>query len=184
MTYLIIFCGAQLSGKTTLVKKLSNLIQVPYVSIDEIRRRLYGYLSSPRDWKNQEIKEQENNKTKFAYDCLFLFIEKCLQAKVSLIAEMPHLGSREHQLRRIIRKGKAKLKIVWCQVLNNEAKEIKKRAAKRLKDKNLAPIRKSDYLIFNSKNQRPSIPHLIIDTSRNIQDSLRKITQYVALTSR
>lgn len=179
MAKLVIFCGPQLSGKTTLAKQLSKKLKIPFLSIDDIRLKLYGRLTGPRDWKTPEIKKRENKKTKLAYDCLFLIIEKCLEAGASLVIEMPYIGQREERLIEILDHNKTQLKIIWCQILGNKTEEIAKRSRQRKQDPNSAPISITDYQMFKEKIIEPSLPCLIVDTSRSIKFCLQQIQNYI-----
>lgn len=175
----IVFCGLQFSGKTTLAKRLAKLTRIPRLSLDDVRLELYGHLSTPRDWKTPKAKQAEDQKTKFAYDCLFLIIKKSLEARRPLIVEMSYLGPRENQLRRIARESKAKLRVIWCQIGADESREVKKRARKRPKDKDSAAIRESDYWMFKERIVKPKLRCRIVDTSKNISQCLREIVEYL-----
>lgn len=179
MAKLIIFCGLQLSGKTILAQRISKITQIPFLRIDEVRQKLYGYLSSPRDWKTEKIRRAENEKTKFAYDCLFLIIDKCLGTGVSLVVEMPHLGNREKQLLEIIQRHRTNLKILWCEISTNEKEEVRKRCRDRKSGKTSAALRERDYWMFKKTIAKPTLSHLTIDTFQKPTVCVQKIREYL-----
>lgn len=179
MVGLIIFCGPQLSGKTTLAKRVATQTKLPFISIDEVRLKLFGHLTGPRDWKTPQNKERENAKTKFAYDCLFLIIKKCLDAKVLLVVEMPYLAHREVELIKTARQNRIKLKIIWCQISNDSDEEIEKRVHRSKTNAKTAPISLADYRMFKNKIKKPTSKCLILDTSQSINVCLIKIRKYL-----
>jgi uridine kinase len=77
---LILISGFSCTGKTTLAKKIANRYSLPIIGRDEIKESLYDSLGySDRDW---------SKKLGIAsYDLLYLFINKLLENKQSLITE-------------------------------------------------------------------------------------------------
>lgn len=189
-TKLIIFLGVQLSGKTTLAKIIAQETGIPFINLDKIRKKLFGpVLSAPKDWTNQEKEAIENQKTAQAYDKLFETIKNSAGHNVPLIVEMPsltkkwHVGTMEDRLKQIAESYSVKLKIIWCQITNDNELEIKKRSDERLKDTQAAPIRPEDYYMFKARYARcggkPALEHLAVDTSQPQEVCLTQIHKYL-----
>ncbi len=183
---LIIFLGVQLSGKTTLAKAISQRNDIKFISLDEIRRELFGpVLSGPKDWLDATRKASEDAGVKRAYERLFEIIEKEANSGQPLIAEMPHLGNREAWLEQIAKSAGAKLKIIWCQINNNnnddddDDAELEKRVQDRQANLSAAPISKTDYLMFKKRIREPVLEHLVMDTSQSIETCLTQIMNYL-----
>lgn len=176
----IIILGLQFSGKSTLGQHLTRLLKIPFISLDQVRLALFGYLSVPRDWQNPLLKAEKDKETKHAYDCLFFIMKIFLSNGISCIVEMPYLGPRESQLEKLMSTNSAKLKLIWCEIGKNEKEEIKKRAKARKADKLSAQLRSVDYWLFKSREvYRPKLQYCFVDTSRSVESCLRKISQYI-----
>ena len=77
---LILISGFSCTGKTTLAKKIAKRYSLPLIGRDELKESLYDSLGySDREW---------SKKLGIAsYDLLYLFVEKLLVNKQSLITE-------------------------------------------------------------------------------------------------
>ena len=172
------FLGVQLSGKSTFAKKIAETQKISRVSIDEVRFLLYGHLSCPKDWTDNDSVLLHNEETRKAYDILFGFIKTYLDLGWSLVVEMPHLGDREEALMEIVKESNADLKIVWCYILQDSDEEIQKRINSRSSDS--APVRLEDYRMFKSRIKKPILSECFeIDTSQQQEISLELITRYL-----
>jgi len=79
-TTFILISGFSCTGKTTLAKKISQRYLLPLMSRDDIKESLYDSLGySDREWSKKLGTA--------SYDLLYLFIERLLANKQSLIAE-------------------------------------------------------------------------------------------------
>src|SRR3989344_291053 len=176
MPLLILFLGVQLSGKSTLAEKIAETEKIPFISIDKIRAELYGKLSGPKDWADEDSVVLHNSQTRKAYDRLFEIIRSQLCSEVPLIVEMPHLGDRENLLREIVTESGSNLKIIWCHILQDSDEKIKKRI--NLRPKDAASVRLEDYRMFKSKIKKPEAESLAVDTSRPFKQCLCDISRY------
>ena len=177
---LVVFLGVQLSGKSTLAKIISQSIGLPYVSIDMVRQWLFGELSSPKDWKDEESRLRHNANIKKAYDHFFHVINNNLSSGQSLIVEMPHLGSRQADLVAMVERFNFDLKIIWCYISDDSDEEIQKRVAVRSLDKDMAQIRSEDYNMFKVKIQKPTLTNTLdVDTCQPLEDSIRQILDWI-----
>ncbi len=178
MPRLILFLGVQLSGKSTLTKKIAEVEKIPSVSIDEVRVAIYGQLSGPKDWVDENSLELCNSQTVKAYDYLFEIIRFFLNLGLSLVVEMPHLGSRESLLREVVIETGADLKIIWCHISQDSDEEIQKRISSRLEG--AAPVRLEDYRMFKNKIKKPESECLSVDTSQSFEQCLSDIKHYLS----
>lgn len=177
MPQLILFLGVQLSGKSALAQKIAEIKKMPLVSIDKIRLELYGQLSGPKDWVNEDSVVLHNNQTRTAYDRLFEVMRSYLNSGRSLVVEMPHLGDRENQLKEIVAKAGAEIKIIWCYISQDSDEEIQKRINSR--PENAAPVRLEDYRMFKSKIKKPKVDSLVVDTSLPLDKCLCDIINHI-----
>lgn len=173
MPKVILFLGVQLSGKSTLAKKIADTEKIQLISIDGVRTCLFGRLSGPKDWTDDYSAVFFNSQTKTAYDYLFKIIKFYLDLGLSLVVEMPHLGDRESLLREIIMKTGADLKVIWCYISQDSDEEIQKRI--NLRPKDAAPIRIEDYRMFKNKIKKPETESLAVDTSRPLEECLNDV---------
>lgn len=179
MSKVILFLGVQLSGKSTLAKKIADTEKIQLISIDGVRTYLFGRLSGPKDWTDDYSAVFFNSQTRTAYDYLFKIIKFYLDLGLSLVVEMPHLGDRESLLKQIVAETGADLKVIWCHILQDSDEEILKRISSR--PKNAAPVRLEDYRMFKSKIKKPRIENLSVDTSQSFQWCLNDVRAYLQL---
>lgn len=181
MAYFILFLGVQLSGKTTLARQIAGIKGYSFLSIDDVRRSLYGHLTAPKDWKDDDSHVKHNEFTQLAYDELYKLIEVNLRAGFSLVVEMPHLGTREQKLQEMVNKTGAVIKVIWCYISHDGDEEIIKRIRSRPVD--AAEIRLGDYKMFKSRIRKPEIIQFVeIDTFPDINQCLTKILNYLERT--
>ncbi|MEK7603582.1 MAG: AAA family ATPase [Patescibacteria group bacterium] len=177
MPKMILFLGVQLSGKSTLAKKIAEIEKIKFVSIDGVRTYLFGRLSGPKDWTDDYSEVFFNSQTRTAYDYLFKIIKLYLDLGLSLVVEMPHLGDRESLLREIIMKTSADFKVIWCYISQDSDEEIKKRI--NLRSGDAAPVRIEDYRMFKNKIKKPEAESLEVDTSLSFEQCLHDISRYL-----
>lgn len=178
MPKLILILGVQLSGKSTLAKKIAEIEKISIASIDDVRLSLYGRLSGPKDWVNENASKLYNSQTRNAYDHLFEIIRCFLNRELSLVVEMPHLGDRECLLKEIVEETGADLKIIWCHISQDSDEEIQKRINSRPRD--AAPVRLEDYRMFKNKIKKPESENLSVDTSQPFKQCLDDIKHYLS----
>ena len=167
---IILLCGLPLSGKTTLGKKLSARLKIPFLDIDEIRHALFQ--NPPEEMES----EQDRFQMEVSYKALFYIIEVLTKLGHSFI--IAAIFSREERQKRAIEILGIETKVVHCFA---PEQVIKRRIIEREERRNsFSGCRTWEH--YKADQERYQIfpsPRLDLDTSQSAKECLRKIIRFV-----
>lgn len=162
---LIIICGLQGTGKTTVAKKIAKKIKAFLFIADVIRRELF---------KKRKYNIEEHQRV---YDEMFIRAKKLLKEKKDVILDATFTNKKDRiRAQKIAQKAKVDFKIIEVVCPENI---IKKRIEKRLGDESEA--RFEVYLKYKKFFNPVISKHIIIDTSGTLKDIDKQIKKYLIL---
>jgi len=163
MAFVLWMTGLPCSGKTTLARKLADVINnLAILDGDELREWL-----SPKDFSKQG-RNEHNTKVAFLAN---LLLEHNVPVSVSLTS--PYANNRE-TARKIIGKNRFVEIFIKCPLKECETRDVKGmyKKARNNEIKNFTGI--------NSEYEEPTNPDLILDTEKlSVDQSVEKILSYI-----
>ncbi|MFX0016613.1 MAG: AAA family ATPase [Promethearchaeota archaeon] len=175
---LIVILGLPGTGKTSLAKELSHSpsAQLIYLSTDIVRRKLFDF--SHHNYVPFGDKLYTQEKRDLVYNALYLITDFLLQQKLSVIVDGTFYSQTKRQpLFDICQQLNEKL-IVIRTICSEEI--IKQRIDKRkLHGNDASDADFSIYLEIKERFEPITIPHLEIDTGRDLAIILQEVKTYI-----
>jgi predicted kinase len=181
---LIVICGLPLSGKSTVARRLSPMLRIPHLDIDDnIRRPVFG-LPHPHPETSSALMQQDVQEMLASYKLLLLAADCFLEQHRSLIltATFSRRTYREMLIATVCKHPQARLKVLWCYPTNDSIHELARRLEKRRHENNASSVNSIErYVEVKSRFEPLELPHLRIETSvpGTEEDMFRRAAEYV-----
>lgn len=158
---LIVVCGLQGTGKTTIARRILERIQAVLLRTDVIRKEL-------------EISQYSEEAKQMVYNEMFSKARNLLQENKNVVLDATFIRQKNRdQAQQIAKEVNADFRII--QVVSS-IEAVKERIGKRVDDESEAKF--EQYL--NSKKAFETVTgnHIIIDNSGTIEDTFRQLEKY------
>lgn len=179
----LVFIGRVASGKSTLARKVSEVLDIRYHSSDIERKKLAGLSITNRTPESERVRLYQENMTKHTYNKLFKYaISESEQGKSVVIDAT--FGNPENRARLISHLNKINRSFFFIEVSAPEHIR-KKRLRKRTEQQDIvSDARLEDFDVLDSKYQSPdeidSARLIRINTDKPVEKSLEVLFQTFA----
>lgn len=158
---LILISGLPGSGKTKIARELSKRLNLPILSTDEIRKKLF---KKPKYTKFEKW---------LIYKVMFLVAEELLKNKIGLILDATFSGrSSRNWAKKIAKRYKTPFKIIEVRC---QEKILLERIEKRIKEGSLSDADRKIYFKIKREFEPIKERHIIIDNSKSFRETKKQI---------
>jgi predicted kinase len=184
MGLLVVICGWPLAGKGTVARRVSQMLHIRHLDIDNnIRRPVFG-LPHPHPELSSALMQQDVQEMLASYKLLLLAADCFLEQRRSLIltATFSRRTYQEMLATVVSKHPEVRLKVLWCYPTNDSTNEVTRRLEKRRHENNASSVNSIDrYLEVKSRFEPLELPHLRIETSApaSEEDTLRRAAEYI-----
>jgi|Deesub1362B_J571_1020462.scaffolds.fasta_scaffold02687_3 hypothetical protein len=182
MPLLIIVCGLIGSGKSTVAKEISRRLQIDVISSDVVRKKLAGIPLTARKYEEFEKGLYSPDFTRKTYLRMFEMAEERIKKGNSVILDATF--SKKWQRAEAKKVSEEARGNFLCIEVTCPEEVIVKRLENRMRRGSgvsdgrleIFPEHKADFEVIDefSKDE-----HLIVDTSRDLQQEIERVTGYL-----